>query len=143
MLDTFPMVKKISVVEQRYQGVLTVIRDGAPIVEVALCFDVSRQAVHRWLLWCRDEGFEASKDRSHPPTTISDLIGPVTTIVTNAVNDAVRHGGAEQIGLSCYLEGNEVVLRVTNDGAELSESSPQGLGQATLNRVAPGAWGGP
>jgi signal transduction histidine kinase len=80
--------------------------------------------------WCRGEGFEASKDRSHPPTTISDLMEPVATIVMNAVNDAVRHGGAEHIGLSCYLEGDEVVLRVTNDGAELSESSPQGLGQA-------------
>jgi transposase-like protein len=74
MLDTFSMVKEISVMEQRYQAVLAVIRDGVPIVEVARRFDVSRQAVNRWLVWCRDEGFEVSKDRSHAPTAISDLI---------------------------------------------------------------------
>ena len=34
--------------EQRYQAVLAVIRDGVPIVEVRR-FGVSRQAVHRWL----------------------------------------------------------------------------------------------
>jgi hypothetical protein len=42
---------ELSVVEQRYQAVLAVIRDGVPIVEVARRFDVSRQAVHRWLRW--------------------------------------------------------------------------------------------
>jgi transposase-like protein len=37
------------VAEQRYQAVLAVIREGVPIVVVARRFDVSRQAVHRWL----------------------------------------------------------------------------------------------
>lgn len=53
--------------EQRYQAVLAVIRDGVPIVEVARRFDVSRQAVHRWLRWYEDEGVEGLKDRSHAP----------------------------------------------------------------------------
>ena len=37
--------------EQRYQAVLAVIRDGVPVTEVAGRFGVSRQAVHRWLRW--------------------------------------------------------------------------------------------
>jgi hypothetical protein len=41
------MLVELSVVEQRYQAVLAVIRDGVPVVEVARRFDVSRQAVHR------------------------------------------------------------------------------------------------
>ena len=53
--------------EQRYQAVLAVIRDGVPIVEVARRFDVSRQAVHRWLRWYGDEGVQGLKDRSHAP----------------------------------------------------------------------------
>ena len=41
------MLVELSVVEQRYQAVLAVIRDGVPVVEVASRFGVSRQAVHR------------------------------------------------------------------------------------------------
>ena len=61
------MLKEISVMEQCYQAVLAVIRDGVPIVEVARRFDVSRQAVHRWLRWYEDEGVQGLKDRSHAP----------------------------------------------------------------------------
>src|SRR5206468_2284955 len=43
------MLVELSVVEQRYQAVLAVIRDGVKVVEVARRFDVSRQAVHRGL----------------------------------------------------------------------------------------------
>ena len=35
------MLVELSVVEQRYQAVLAVIRDGVPIVQVARRFDVS------------------------------------------------------------------------------------------------------
>ncbi len=44
MRDTRLMLVELSVVEQRYQAVLAVIRDGVPVVEVARRFDVSRQA---------------------------------------------------------------------------------------------------
>jgi transposase-like protein len=36
------MLVELSVVEQRYQAVLAVIRDGVQMVEVARRFDVSR-----------------------------------------------------------------------------------------------------
>src|SRR5205823_1158311 len=57
--------------EQRYQAVLAVIRDGVPIVEVAHRFDVSRQAVHRWLRWYEDQGLPGLVDRSHRPPRCS------------------------------------------------------------------------
>ena len=52
--------------EQRYRAVLQV-QAGMSVVEVAEAFGVSRQAVHRWLKWYRDEGLEGLADRSHRP----------------------------------------------------------------------------
>jgi transposase-like protein len=65
------MLLELSVVEQRYQAVLAVIRDGVPIVEVAHRFDVSRQAVHRWLRWYEAQGLPGLADRSHRPPRCS------------------------------------------------------------------------
>lgn len=67
MRDTRLMLVELSVVEQRYQAVLAVIRDGVPVVEVARRFDVSRQAVHRWLRWYELQGLGGLADRSHRP----------------------------------------------------------------------------
>jgi transposase InsO family protein len=65
------MLLELCVVEQRYQAVLAVIRDGVPIVQVAHRFDVSRQAVHRWLRWYEDQGLAGLADRSHRPPRCS------------------------------------------------------------------------
>jgi transposase-like protein len=59
------MLVELSVVEQRYQAVLAVIRDGVPIVQVAPRLDVSRQAVHRWMRWYEAQGLAGLVDRSH------------------------------------------------------------------------------
>jgi transposase-like protein len=53
------MLVGLSVVEQRYQA--AVIRDGVPIVQVARRFDVSRQAVHRWLRWYEAQGLPGAR----------------------------------------------------------------------------------
>lgn len=65
------MLVELSVVEQRYQAVLAVIRDGVSVVEVARRFGVSRQAVHRWLRWYEDQGLSGLADRSHRPSRCS------------------------------------------------------------------------
>src|SRR3954469_17936953 len=52
--------------EQRYRAVLEV-QARVPVTEVAERFGVSRQAVHRWVRWYRDEGLEGLADRSHRP----------------------------------------------------------------------------
>jgi transposase len=57
---------EMSVTEQRYRAVLEV-QAGLPVSEVAERFGVSRQAVHRWLGWYRDEGLGGLADRSHRP----------------------------------------------------------------------------
>jgi transposase-like protein len=58
---------ELSVVEQRYNAVMEVLRDGQSVVEVADRYGVSRQAVHRWLRRYAQGGLDALGDRSHRP----------------------------------------------------------------------------
>ncbi len=74
------MLVELSVVEQRYQAVLAVIRDGVPIVQVASRFGVSRQAVHRWLRWYEDQGLPGLVDRSHRPPRCSHQMDPAVEV---------------------------------------------------------------
>jgi transposase InsO family protein len=57
---------ELTVTEQRYRAVLLV-QAGVPVTEVAEMFGVSRQAVHRWVRWYRDDGLPALADGSHKP----------------------------------------------------------------------------
>lgn len=57
---------ELTVTEQRYRAVLEV-QAGVPVVEVAERFGVSRQAVHRWLAWYRDEGLAGLGGHSSRP----------------------------------------------------------------------------
>jgi transposase-like protein len=66
---------ELNVTEQRYRAVLLV-KAGSPVTEVAEVFGVSRQAVHRWLAWYRDEGLAGLADRSHRPHGHPDQIAP-------------------------------------------------------------------
>jgi len=52
--------------EQRYRAVLEV-QAGVPVTEVAERCGVSRQAVHRWIGWYREQGLDGLADRSHRP----------------------------------------------------------------------------
>jgi transposase InsO family protein len=74
------MLVELSVVEQRYQAVLAVIRDGVPVTEVADRFGVSRQAVHRWLRWYEDQGLPGLVDRSHRPPRCSHQMDPAIEV---------------------------------------------------------------
>ncbi len=66
MRDTPAMLRELKVVEQRYQAVLQVLA-GTPVTEVAECFGVTRQTVHRWLARYRESGLDGLADRSHAP----------------------------------------------------------------------------
>jgi transposase InsO family protein len=61
------MLVELSVVEQRYQAVLAVIRDGRPVSSVAENFGVSRQSLHSWLVRYEADGLAGLADRSHRP----------------------------------------------------------------------------
>jgi transposase InsO family protein len=74
------MLVELSVVEQRYQAVLAVIRDGVSVVEVGQRFGVSRQAVHRWLRWYEDQGLPGLVDRSHRPPRCSHQMDPALEV---------------------------------------------------------------
>ena len=71
------MLMEVSVVEQRYQAVLEVIRDGTSIVDIAARMGVSRQSVHSWLSRYRDGGLDALKDRSHRPVSCPHQMTPI------------------------------------------------------------------
>jgi len=60
---------ELSKVEQRYEAVLAVIRDGLTVTEVAKAFGVGRQTVHVWLARYEEGGLAALGDRSHRPRT--------------------------------------------------------------------------
>jgi transposase InsO family protein len=61
------MLVELSVVEQRYHAVMEVLSAGAPVVEVAARYGVSRKTVHAWVRRYRDEGLPGLSDRSHRP----------------------------------------------------------------------------
>jgi len=60
---------EITKMEQRYEAVLGVLRDGLTVSEVAVAFGVSRQAVHKWLRRYEAGGLDALRDQSHATRT--------------------------------------------------------------------------
>src|SRR5436309_8995639 len=74
------MLMELSVVEQRYQAMLAVIGDGVPIVQAARRFDVSRQAIHRWLRRYEAQGLPGLADRSHRPPRCSHQMDPAVEV---------------------------------------------------------------
>ncbi len=60
------MLVELTVTEQRYRAVLEV-QAGVPVTEVAERFGVSRQAIHRWVSWYRDQGLDGLTDRPSRP----------------------------------------------------------------------------
>jgi transposase InsO family protein len=63
--------------EQRYDAVLGVLRDGFSVTEVARKFGVSRQSLHSWLARYEAGGLEALDDQSHRPKVSPNQIAPV------------------------------------------------------------------
>ena len=61
------MLRELSKVEQRYDAVLAVIRDGMAVTEVAEKFGVRRQTVHVWLSRYEKAGLGGLLEGSHRP----------------------------------------------------------------------------
>ena len=61
------MLWEYRVVEQRYDAVMEVVRDGRTVTEVAERWGVSRQSVYAWLDRYAAGGLEGLADRSHRP----------------------------------------------------------------------------
>lgn len=65
------MLLEQSVMEQHFEAVTAVVRDGEPVVDVAARFGVARQSVHRWIRRYEQGGLTALEDRSHPAVRVS------------------------------------------------------------------------
>jgi transposase InsO family protein len=72
------VLRELSKVEQRYDAVLAVIRDGRQVTEVAKAFGVGRQTVHVWLARYEEGGLAALDDRSHRPASSPLQMAPPT-----------------------------------------------------------------
>lgn len=71
------MLVELSKMEQRYQAVLAIQRDGRTVTEVAAAIGVSRQTVHSWLRRYEQGGLAALADRSHQPRSCPHQMPPV------------------------------------------------------------------
>jgi hypothetical protein len=74
--------RELSVTEQRYQAVLSVIEDGLQVSEAAAKAGVTRQALHSWLSRYAGGGLEALADRSHRPRSCQRQMNPASVQVT-------------------------------------------------------------
>ena len=63
------MLSEISKMEQRYEAVLGVVRDGRTVQEVADAFGVTRQSLHNWLRRFEQGGLGSLDDASRRPRT--------------------------------------------------------------------------
>jgi transposase len=68
------VLRELSKVEQRYDAVMGVIKDGLAVTEVAEKFGVTRQSLHAWLRRYETGGIEALADRSHRPKSVPHQI---------------------------------------------------------------------
>ncbi|GAA1767610.1 hypothetical protein GCM10009681_43350 [Luedemannella helvata] len=82
--------------EQRYRAVLEV-QAGIPVTEVAERFGVSRQAVHRWVGWYRDEGLDGLVDRSSRPQSSPSQTSPEVEAAICEMRRAHLRWGARRI----------------------------------------------
>jgi transposase InsO family protein len=89
---------EFSVVEQRYNAVMEVLRDGQSVVEVAGRYGVSRQAVHRWLRRYQDGGLEALEDRSHRPRSCPHRLPEAVEAVLVELRRAHPGWGPRRLG---------------------------------------------
>ena len=74
------MLLELSVVEQRYDAVMEVLRDGLSKTEVADRYGVSRQSVHAWIARYEQGGMAALADRSHRPKSCPHQIAPAIEV---------------------------------------------------------------
>ena len=72
---------------------------------------------------------------------VPDALHPsINTIVMDAVNDAVRHGGADWVEIDLDDSGEKVVLSIRNNGTPPNGGIGGGVGGKTLDRLATAGW---
>ena len=122
------MLRELSVAEQRYQAVLAVIEDGAPIAEVAAKAGVSRQTLHSWLSRYAGGGLEALVGRSHRPRSCPHQMDPALEVRL-----------VELRGLHPGWGPDRLLFRLEREGVQpLPRRAAIGRALARLGLVRPG-----
>jgi transposase InsO family protein len=79
---TLPVMRELSVAEQRYRAVLEVVAEGRTVTEVAVQWRVSRQTLHGWLKRYEESGLDGLADRSRRPGSCPhQMSGQVEAVV--------------------------------------------------------------
>jgi len=76
----------------------------------------------------------------HVANVPDELHPPINTIVMDAVNDAVRHGGADWVEIDLDDSGANIFLSIRNNGTPPSDDTGGGVGGKTLDRLATAGW---
>ena len=103
------MLVELKKVEQRYEAVLAVQRDGLQVTEVAFAFGVSRQAVHEWLRRYEAEGLAGLADRSHRPRGSPNQMAAATEARVCELRRQHPHWGPDMLVSRLRRAGAEVV----------------------------------
>jgi hypothetical protein len=80
---------------------------------------------------------DTNVDEMHIPERIKT---DVTTVVTEAVNNAVRHGSATHVGVFFRYRPEGLLVEVIGAPVGLEGPGEAGLGAHILNDIAPGMW---
>jgi len=80
---------------------------------------------------------ETNVDETHIPDRIKT---DVTTVVTEAVNNAIRHGDATQVGVFFRYRPDGLLIEVIGAPVGSADPGEAGLGAHILNDIAPGMW---
>jgi transposase InsO family protein len=101
------VLEELGLVEQRYQAVLEVIRDGATVTDVACRYGVVRQTVHVWLRAYAVEGLRGLADRSSRPLSCPHQMDP--RVEARVVAMRREHSGWGPRTIRTWLEREGVV----------------------------------
>ena len=100
---------ELSVAEQRYRAVLTVIEDGLSVAEAAAKVGVSRQTLHAWLDRYAGQGLEGLADRSHRPRSCPHQMSAVVEVRLVELRGLHPGWGADRLRYRLVKEGFDPV----------------------------------
>jgi transposase InsO family protein len=100
---------ELGLVEQRYQAVLEVLRDGATVTDVARRFGVTRQSVHRWLRRHASRGLGGLADQPTTPGSCPHQMPPAVEAAILKLRDEHRGWGPRTIAHRLGRQGVDPV----------------------------------
>lgn len=99
------MLVELTKMEQRYDAVMGVQRDGLSVTEIAEMFGVSRQSVHNWLRRYEQGGIAALSDGSHRPLSCPHQMAAVCEARVLELRRLHPHWGQRTLAFRLRKEG--------------------------------------